>query len=433
MQYGRMPATPIELAETPRRGAWGYSVLCLAIALPVFSFFPVTPKPDVAGDALNASRLTEFALLLGSAYVLTNIAVVRRYAFNMRGHVVTVSSLYIGWAMCSTLWSRNPLYTFGKSLEFFLLVYIAALVVVCYRRLPTPPRHGIEGLIIAAALVTIALALASNAILWDNPLHFHYNEGRVRLSFGYSHPLETGDFCAVIALVAFSSSLSSFARILVTSLTGTIVYLTDSRSTLIFLILGLCVGVVMRTKSFGARLVSTAAAGVVIYAGAVFFIQGNLTFLPPDIVTLNTRTVLWHESLEIAYAHLLLGVGYFDTGEYLVPLFEWAGNAHNAYLEAILATGLIGLFLLLVFLAYSVWLCVKTKNHALVVVLLFVAAESIFNPLLLSPRTPMLVLILLMLGGSECRPAVASGARSGDGSRRPPLQMTDRFRLPGRA
>jgi O-antigen ligase len=418
-QYGSVSAAPPEIVPAARSPRWDYLVLCLAIALPVFSFFPVTPKPDASSNALNASRITEFALLLGSAYVLTNIAVVRRYALNMRGHALTVCSLYIGWALCSTLWSRNPLYTFGKSAEFLLLIYIAALVIICYRRLPTPPRSGIEGLITAAALVTIALAFASNTILWDNPLHFHYNEGRVRLSFGYSHPLETGDFCAVVALVAFSSSLAAPTRLLVAGMSGTIVYLTDSRSTLIFLLVGLCIAAVMRTRSLNARLMSAGVAGLAIYAGAIFFIQGDLSFLPGDFVTLNTRTILWQGSLEIAYAHLLLGVGFFDTADYLVPLFQWAGNAHNAYLEVILATGLVGFFLLLVFLAYSVWLCIKSKNQALIGVLLFVSAESIFNPLLLSPRTPMLVLVLLMLGASECGPPrIAPGRSSTNVTRR---------------
>jgi O-antigen ligase len=403
-------ASPYNSALAPRpdltRGAASqrrdYLVLCLAIALPVFSFFPVTPKPDPGSNALNVSRLTELALLLGSAYILTNIAVIRRYSLEMRSHALTVCSIYIGWALCSTLWSRNSLYTFGKAAEFFLLVYIAALIIICYRRLPTRPRSGIEGLITAAALITVVLAAISNTIIWDNPLHFHYNEGRVRLSFGYSHPLETGDFCAVAALVAFSSALSLPTRLLTTSVLVAIVYLTDARSTLIFLFIALCVSAVLRIRSFNGRLIATGVVGMAIYAGAIFFIQGDLSFLPGDFATLNTRTILWYDSLEIAYAHPFLGVGFFDTADYLVSIFEWAGNAHNAYLEVILATGLIGFFLLLFFLAYGVWLCAKTKNHALIAVFLFVLLESVFNPLLFSPRTPMLVLVLLMLSASEC-------------------------------
>ena len=399
---------------------WIYAALCLAVALPIYSFFPVTPKPETVSDMFNFSRLTEFALLFASAYLLTNIAIVGQYRFDMRGHGLVVCVLYIAWALCSTLWSVNPVYTFGKSFEFFLLAYIAALTIVDYRNLPRLPRHGIEALITWAGLIVIVLSLISNAVLWDTPFHFHQNEGRTRFSFGYSHPLETADFCAVIAIAAFTSTLPWLLRTGVAAGATSIVYLADARSTLIFLLVVLGIGAIMRIPIAGLRLAAMAVAGLACYAAAILFLGGQFSFLPQDFGTLNGRTVLWQQSLEVAYAHLFLGVGFFATGEYLVSLFGWAGNAHNAYLEVILATGLVGLFLLLVFIAYCAWLCLKWRNHALICILLFVCLESIFNPLLLSPRTPMLVLILLMLAASELPRPLARPRQAGIGLAWPP-------------
>jgi len=384
-----------------------YVTLCLSIALPIYSFFPVTPKPEVLSDAFNVSRLTEFALLFVSAYVLTNIAIVRGYPFGMRGYALAVCVLYASWALCSTLWSVNPVYTFGKSFEFLLLTYIAAVLIVDFRGLPRVPRYGIEALLTWATLIVILLSFASNTVLWDSPFHFHQNEGRTRFSFGYSHPLETADFCAVAAIVAFTSNLPWLFRLGVAALGSWIVYLADARSTLIFLMAILGVAAIMRIRTVGLRLAALAGAGFACYVASILFVEGQFSFLPPDFATLNGRTVLWQESLEVAYDHLLLGVGFFATGEYLVSFFGWAGNAHNAYVEVLLATGLIGLFLLLVFLAYGAWLCLKSRNHALICILLFICLESIFNPLLLSPRTPMFVLILLMLAASELPRSVA--------------------------
>lgn len=384
---------------------WSYLVLCLAIALPVFSFFPVTPKPAPGSDALNTSRLTEFSLLFVSTYMLVSTAILRRYPLAMRSHALTVCIPFIGWALCSTIWSLNPVYTFGKSFEFLLLILIAAAVIVGIRGLPRMPRFGVEGLITMSGVLVIVLSFISNALIWGTIFPLHHNEGRTRFSFGFAHPLETADLCAVTAIIAFAGPLPWPVRLSVAALGSWIVYLADARSTMVFLLAVLCLAAMMHIRPVGLRLCAIALAGIGVYVAAILFVQGDINFLPPDFATLNGRTVLWEESLQVAYDHPLLGVGFYATGDYLVSLFDWAGNAHNAYLEVILATGVIGFLLLLMFLAYAAWLCLRTRNPTLICMLVFICLESLFNPLLLSPRTPMLFFILLMMAAAELPPA----------------------------
>lgn len=402
-------ATPLSIAGY----RWSCLVLCLAIALPVYSFFPVTPKPTPGTDVLNTSRLTEFALLFVSAYILASTAILRRYPLAMRSHALAVSIPFIGWALCSTIWSLNPVYTFGKSFEFLVLIAIAAAVIVGVRGLPRMPRFGVEGLITGAGLLVIVLSFISNAMIWGTAFPFHQNEGRTRFSFGYAHPLETADLCAVTAIIAFAGPLPWPVRLGVAALGSWIAYLADARSTLIFLLAVLCIAAMMHIRPVGLRLCAIALSGIALYVAAILFIQGDFHFLPQDFATLNGRTVLWEESLEVAYDHPLLGVGFYATGDYLVSLFDWAGNAHNAYLEVILATGVIGFLLLLIFLGYAVWLCFRTRNRALICMLVFICLESLFNPLLLSPRTPMLFFILLMMAAAELPPAPARPSAAG--------------------
>ena len=76
------------------RQPWIYAALCLAVALPIYSFFPVTPKPETVSDMFNFSRLTEFALLFASAYLLTNIA--------SSGSIASTCAATDWWCACST-------------------------------------------------------------------------------------------------------------------------------------------------------------------------------------------------------------------------------------------------------------------------------------------------------------------------------------------
>ena len=67
-----------------------------------------------------------------------------------------------------------------------------------------------------------------------------------------------------------------------------------------------------------------------------------------EIVTLNGRTDVWAESLPLVPGHPLFGYGMEGVRAALLRELEWAGHAHNAYLELLFAAGLPGLLTFLV-------------------------------------------------------------------------------------
>ena len=124
-----------------------------------------------------------------------------------------------------------------------------------------------------------------------------------------------------------------------------IVYLADARSTLIFLLVVLGIGAIMRIPIAGLRLAAMAVAGLACYAAAILFLGGQFSFLPQDFGTLNGRTVLWQQSLGVAYAHLFWASDFLPQGN-ISSRYSAGREMHTTRSRVILATGLVGLFLL---------------------------------------------------------------------------------------
>jgi O-antigen ligase len=156
-------------------------------------------------------------------------------------------------------------------------------------------------------------------------------------------------------------------------------------------------------------MVAAAICGFVALLVALF--SGEITdAIPRDLWTLNGRTLLWTKSARHVVESPFLGVGYYTSRYLLMDSQFYAGHAHNSYVDTLLTTGLVGLSLLLVFLAYCLKVSLIAKNAFLTSMLVICGLGSIFNPLILVTNlyTFYLFLIVLVVAENAARRRPAS-------------------------
>ena len=136
----------------------------------------------------------------------------------------------------------------------------------------------------------------------------------------------------------------------------------------------------------------------------IFLGSGDLArWLPDDFSTLNGRIPLWVESTDLIAQRPFVGVGYFASRNYLLDYFDFAGHAHNSYVEAALTTGMIGFGLMMITLIYATIITIRTRDTLLFGILLLCCLGSMVNPLILLPNVTTFVFTLVLLNWL-CRP-----------------------------
>jgi hypothetical protein len=103
-------------------------VLMLSLLLTFLAFLPFTERPEFANrNTLALNRIVEISLLLVCAALLTAAAAAYRVNIRFERKPLFFVGAFSIWALLTTMWSEAPLYTFGKSMELIVLVYITGL------------------------------------------------------------------------------------------------------------------------------------------------------------------------------------------------------------------------------------------------------------------------------------------------------------------
>ena len=131
--------------------------------------------------------------------------------------------------------------------------------------------------------------------------------------------------------------------------------LTDARAPTAGLALALLLMGVFMPIRRDVKLVGFAAVFLLLIAA--LSVSGDLGGLvgentKNEAVTLNGRTELWNHVIRLIWDGPVTGRGYYSSRFVLIGAFDWAGQAHNSFLEVALGTGAPGVLLFSLFWIY---------------------------------------------------------------------------------
>ena len=377
-------------------------LLFFSILLAILAFIPIMERPGFEiRNVLTPNRIKEISFLLASASLLTFTAIFFRAGFRYDRTPIYIMGSFSIWALSTTVWSDSPLYTFGKSLELFLLVYISALVSSIASQCVAWRIDLIESKLPYALLTAVVISIIANLVISGE--FFSYSEETIyrssRLSIGTLHPLATADVVSLTVIAFLASSVPLRVKTFCFILGVVLLVLTGSRGPIgVFLF---AVWAMFFNKKLGSPgrygFVLVTVFVVMISAVLLIFLSEELFgMLPEDFSTLNNRTRIWLFAVDIAFDHPMVGVGYFASRESLVRFAADVGMAHNAYIEVLLTTGIVGFGILFSFVVYGARKAFLGGSTFLLGVFVYVILRSILDPLLFVPGPAMFLLILGM-------------------------------------
>jgi O-antigen ligase len=380
-------------------------MLCITVGV-----YPVTEPAEMTSGALNASRIAELGSLGIAAGIITIAILRRRCTISVvSGPLLPIVVLFTLWAMFSAIWSVNPILSFARGSMLLMMVYIAVALAIYIRDISSDSVRAV-GIIMASALLgSIVVLLFANIILSGTPLPFTEGSswsGRPgRLYFGQAGPLETGELLALAIVISAFGIRRLGTKVVLLFVLFVLLYLTNARNLLVFVPVAIAAGL-FRSGSIRTRFLLTSVAIGAFSLLLIFVFSGDFArILPKDISTFNGRTPLWAIAGENIGENPFLGVGYYATRYYLTATLWTPGHTHNAYVETAMSLGLIGLSMLLIFLAYSIRVSISDKSGLLATILVLCCLGSIFDPLMIAstPYTFYLLGALFVVSESVVR------------------------------
>jgi O-antigen ligase len=391
--------------------------LGLALALMVLGFVPLVPPVDALEGGMTSRGIIEFSLILAALASLGMYLKAQGvFSFDLRSPSFLLISMFSFWGALSSIWSPNPVLTIAKSMELWC-ISLAALMIVTLAVRSRMADGRLETILGLSMVVVIGGLLIANIFYWGKPLPSTGDASlpldllgqevsleRPRLILGYEHPLLTADLLALPVLCLFASNLRTVLKAILIPCLLILFWLTDARGPtggLIVAMVALAVGKLRRNDVRAIAIMLVISAAV---AAALVFQDRLPVALKPlltdDVSTLNSRTELWSGSLKHVLAQPILGTGYYASRYVLIKDFQWAGHAHNSFLEVQITTGLVGLLILLAFVGYVLKESLATRNALLVGVTLYCLIQGMLNPLFFNPGLVMFVLTIALLNAA---------------------------------
>ena len=364
--------------------------------------------PDLGGEGAVSQRGLITASLRLAAFGLVIILVSPSRFFRAISKPAILLLLMIGaYAMLSAAWSSDTVRALGKSGEFLLVIASAAAL----GQFASEKRLDFAKLIFWGSLVAIFIYLLLNLVYHGSPLAFRQIAGqdRVRLVFGYNHPLVAARILlfglagawGILANPNINRSAKGFIAVSYASFLA-LIYLTNARVALGMATL-LTAALFFILLQNPARRVTflILLGGSVLACFAILFIPAvNQTLLSSidleELLSINGRVRIWtHE-----FTHLknlpIYGYGYQAYDFFLTMKAEWATHSHNALLEMFFSFGVFGIIFYFALLVIYLPLILNIKQEPLLGILfLIIILDSMLSIGIIMPTQDAFVLAFI--------------------------------------
>ena len=267
--------------------------------------------------------------------------------------------LFAALALTSFLWSADPNTTMRRGIIFMAVTLFAGYLII---------RFPLSEIIEIFAWTFVASAAVNLFFVLALPTYGIDDEGlwtgvfRQKNGLGYVAALAVPTLLIAARIhkpqrLIFYSAAALQLLLLIRS---------DSKTMLVVgvlatLLLPLYNGLRASRTLKGAVLVTLIASSVFSVAIATANVAVLADWLNKD-VTLTGRLPFWQELLPIVADRLWLGYGFAAAfGGFFSPVHDawmynqWAGDAHNAYLQILLELGVVGLMLFIISFARALW------------------------------------------------------------------------------
>lgn len=316
---------------------------------------------SIYAEPVDTAALIRISLVaaVGLFSVLSTFRASSRLIVSLTRGVPLLLATYALFGVVSSLWSVFPAWSLYKSVEYFVDVTVAALIIAEIR--------GIRDLkVIVDATWAMFGLLAVN--VWLGALIQPESAFRTGIGvLGYQlqgvFPAisqngvgELGALLAVVSLarlVSFEKGRGFYALVFLLGMTT--MFAAQSRSPILGFALATLVVLQSQRKlsglTFGALAAITAALSPLGTLMLDYLRRGQSAL---EIASLSGRTTIyWGRAAEVFAAHALAGVGAYSGGRFVVvPLIGNVGaeqvgsSVDNAFIETAISLGVIGLALL---------------------------------------------------------------------------------------
>lgn len=386
----------IRLFESERFLAWTWAALVLTPGLRVIS----QDSSRYGGQAASGNLTVDnILMLLASTAALLAVGFALQRGWPARPtNLLRVYLVFSGLALLSMFWSRLPLYTFGRGVQYVALAAFTALTAGwCLVDRSLFPRL-LDKLLRPYLGVVVALGI------WGMATHGFAD----RFQWPGTHPNACASFMAIGVLLVLINPRR--ARVLAPVpwpvpivLLLPLIYQTGARGYTMTMVGALAVaGAVLAMRDgrwfglfAGVGLVSAAVAMTFFYEDIVGFLhRGQST---DEVLSLNGRVEAWQYALQHPPGNQVWGVG-LGANQGTIDASWNPFNAHSAWIDLLQTLGVIGVSLMATVVLATVALSLVRRFAFGVAFGAFVLVASLTSTTIAVPDAMPAVLSLAIVG-----------------------------------
>lgn len=356
---------------TARPGYFAFCLLALSIVSDV-DFRARDPSLSLSGslDWQIKLELAVWAALLacvgwylvrrgGSAYL--------RSTFLRRSLALKLLAAFAALLWISSLYSPTPALSMTRATQWVALVVLAAVTCEAVRspellsRFWTYTRRALWIACTAAIMATHFLPKSPS----QQAMAFNTDAGVVTTRYTWfgTHPIDTASFIGLAVLTLLGTifgcsdrwldrRFGPLLRLVLLGLFSSFLIATKARGTLIATVFAALVLAVLhgrKTRGYSVlALMALAASAMVSLRAAEPFVREYILRHQntEQLASMTGRTELILEALPLLWERPLFGHGYLAARSLFLDIAWGAGEAHNAFLEVMVSTGIVGVALI---------------------------------------------------------------------------------------